>query len=742
MKILRKKHTFKKNKTKAKMTVQLSAVIVLIITVTITAIGTINYYNDINKLVDSQKEANQMMAKVAAAQVDMYITNSIDVLKTLVTTVDFYKMDIYEQNFTLSKVTSKNVQFKSAFITDLQGNIQVSTNKKRDEGKNYADQEWFKSARNGETYISHSFIDEESQMPVIIIAVPLETTISGQTGVLAADLRLDRLSYLSKNIKTGTTGYAYIVDQQGKIIAHPKFQEKVLSNSNAADQGVEGVQNVLGGNDGVAVYNDIDGNKVVGGYAPVPSAKWGVLVEQQYSEIIKQGKAALTRTFMISIFFIILGLVVSVFFARIFIKPISSMIQIANRIKDGNLTERIAVNSKNEVGILQRAVNEMADSLTILIRDVQRVGQSVLASVNHLEQNVERTSGATIEIAAIVDEVASGTDKQLDSVSSTADVVEQMTATVRQLTDNAIMILNASNQASDIAKEGMEDVKHINQTMHSIDNTVGKSSQLILQLSDHTQQIGQIVQFIIGISDKTNLLALNAAIEAARAGEHGRGFSVVADEIRKLAEQSAKASVEIVELIEKIRQQTDSVVETMELSMDEVRKGTRIISGTTDSFYKIIEETRSVVSEVEDFTAAMEEMSAGMEMVEHAMEGVREISQSTVSGTQIIQTNTMEQESAVHDISNDVKSLITMVRQLEDAMKKFIIDESHKELTADGSVENLQNDEDEKIAEHQDGELDGKAASFIEDEAECKQDVYDEAACADEEDEKTEGINL
>ena len=702
MKELKKNHVYGKKQSKAKMKVQLSAVIVLIITVTVTAIGIINYYYDINKLVDSKKETNHMMAKVAASQVDMYITNSLDVLKTVVTTVEYYKMDKYEKSISLAKVTSKNIQFKSAYITDLQGNIAATTNSRRDEGKNYSDQEWFKAAVKGKTYISHSFIDQDSKLPIIIIAVPLETTISGQTGVLAVDLRLDRLFYLTRNIKTGTTGYTYIVDQKGNIIAHPQFQDRVLANFNAKDQGVQGVINILEGNDGVEVYEDLDGNKVVGGYAMVPSTKWGVLVEQQYSEIINQGKTALKRTFLVSSFFIIAGLAVSILFARIFTKPISSMVQVANRIKDGDLTERIVVNSGNEVGILQRTVNEMADSLAVLIKDVQRVGQNILVSVNHLEQNVERTSGATIEIAGIVDEVASGADKQLDSVKSTATVVEQMAANVRQVTENSILILDASNHASDIAKEGMGGIQHIDETMHSIDETVGKSSQLILQLSDHTQQIGQIVQLIKGISDQTNLLALNAAIEAARAGEHGRGFSVVADEVRKLAEQSVKASAEIVELIGKIQQQTDYVVKTMELSMDEVRKGTKIISGTTDSFYKIIEETHRVAKEVEDFTAAMKEMAAGMEMVEHAIEEVSQISQITVSGTQIIQSNTMEQDSAVQGITNDVKGLTEMVRHMEDTMKKFIIDEDHRELAAYETVElleeNLQKDELEEIA--------------------------------------------
>ena len=662
---------------KGKMRVQLSLVIVIIITVTVSAIGIINYFNDINRLVEGKKEASLMMSKVAATQVDMYINNSIDVLKTVAETVEFQDMDKLEKNFTMAKITTKNVQFKSTFITDLEGDIVGTSNSKRDDGKNYANEEWFKAAKSGKTYISDILIDKESDVPIIVISIPLERTISGKTGVLAVDLRLDRLFYLTRNIKTGDTGICYIVDNQGKIIAHPQFAEKVLTSFNALEKGVIGVQNVLEGNESVEVYTDIDGHKVVGGYTPVLITQWGVLVEQQYSEITSQGRAALNRTFLISIFFILAGLVASLVFAKIFVNPISNMVQVANRIKDGDLTDRIVENSTNEVGILQRTINDMTDSLTILIKDVKGVGQNILYAMNSLATNAERTSEAVAEIASVVDQVAAGTDKQMDSVKSTSSVVLQISANVKQVTENSIMILNATNHASNIAKEGMGEIQNINETMNAIDHSVGKSSNLIQDLSEHTQQIVQIVQIIKGISDQTNLLALNAAIEAARAGEHGRGFAVVADEVRKLAEQSNQASTQIVELINKIQEETGKVVKTMEHSMGEVRKGTKIISGTTTSFYNIIEETHKVAKEVEDFTAAMEELSAGMELVEHAIDEVSVISQSTVSGTQTILANTIEQDSAIKDITKDVRSLAEMVMQLEDTMKKFIMDEEH-----------------------------------------------------------------
>ncbi|SHI62960.1 methyl-accepting chemotaxis protein [Geosporobacter subterraneus DSM 17957] len=665
---------------KTKMSFQLASVIVLIIAVTVTAIGIINYSNDISKMVSNRMEGNASMAKVVAQQVDLYVTGSIDTMKTVVNTLDFSNMDKYEKNISLAKVTAKNMQFKAIYITDLEGNVTATTNNRRDEGKNYKGTQWFQAAAKGQTYISEAFIDEDSKMPIIILAVPVEGTISGQTGVMAVDLRLDRLFYLTRDMKIGETGFSYIVDRAGNIIAHPDFQAKVLQKFNAVEKGILAAQKVTKGESGVEVYEDTEGRKVIGGYSLVTTTGWGVIVEQQYAEITQQSKASLIRTFTISLFFILLGLVISYYFARFFTKPILDMLKVVNRIKDGDLTERIKINASNEVGILQRAFNDMADNLASLIRDVEQVTMKIQSSTGNLENNAQLTAEAVAEIATVIDEVAAGSGKQITSVVETTEVVGQMVASVKNVTENSMEILKSSSQASSLAKRGVENIEQINRTMISIDETVGESAALIKELTVHTRQIGDIVQLIKQISDQTNLLALNAAIEAARAGEHGRGFSVVADEVRKLAEQSSNASGGIVALIHKIQSETDKVVKTMECSLAGVRNGTQVVSSTTQSFYEIIEETQKVASEVEAFTGVVQELTAGMDLVEQAIHEVSQISEATAAGTQSILASTEEQDTAVRSIHESAIELTGMVDALEKVMGRFKTDNRLKNL--------------------------------------------------------------
>lgn len=666
-------------KATSKMVVQLAAVIVLIITLTVTSIGIMNYRSDIQDLLESKKETNKLMAKVVAQQVDLYVTSSLDAMETVVSTIDFGNLDKYEKSIALSKVTSKNIQFKAAYITDMDGNVIVTTNNRRDDGKNYKEAQWFKEAAAGTTYISDTFIDEDSKMPIIILSIPIESMVSGRTGVIAVDLRLDRLFYLTKDMKMGETGYSYVVDKKGNIIAHPQFKEKVLSKQNALELGVKGVASVIEGKSDVEIYQDTDGKKVVGGYSPVSSTNWGVLVEQQYSEITSQGRAALIRTIGISLIIILLSILGSSFFARAFTKPITDMLKVVHKIKEGKLTERIQVNAKNEVGLLQQAFNDMIDSLAQLIRDVRGASVQINHSTMELDNNAQLMAEAAEEITAAINEVAMGTEKQMHSVETSTQVVNQMIEGVRSVSDNATEILKSSTYASELAKNGAQDIEEIVKTMKSIDETVGESATIIKELSVHTYRIGDIVQLIKQISNQTNLLALNAAIEAARAGEHGRGFSVVADEVRKLAEQSAMATTNIVELIKTIEHETDRAVKTMEYSLEGVRSGTKVVHGTTQSFHDIIHETQKVAYEVESFTGAIEELTAGMDLVEQSILEVNHVSQATAASTQVVLASTEEQDQAIREITDAIKGLGEMAHHLDTFIQRFHIEEQEDE---------------------------------------------------------------
>ncbi|RKD23571.1 methyl-accepting chemotaxis protein [Caminicella sporogenes DSM 14501] len=659
----------KNSKFNKKIGLQISSIIVIILLISISSIGVINYFKDKSNIVERAKHDNYTMAMALSSQVDMYVRSTADILKTVVNSIDFQSMDETMKTITLSKIISKNRQIKNLCMTDREGNVLATTYSLRDRGKNYKDKAWFKEAIKGKIYVSNAFIDKTTNTPIITIAHPIENRVGSEIGVISADLKLDQLYYLVKDIKIGKTGLAYIVDGEGIIIAHKQFNTKVMTRYDAKK--IKGVANLLNKGNGSDIYLNTEGKKVVGGYYRAPFTNWGVIVEKDYDEVLLETKKAFKRTILISLVFILFGIVLSPFFTKKFTKPILNMTEVANKLKEGDLTQRVRVDCKNELGILQSALNEMSERFTLLIKNINKTVDDLNTSSMQLEESTVMSSKASIQISNIIEEVAKNTEKQIESVTDAEATIEEMAASLKNAADNSMEILKASNHASNLAEVGAKDINDIVETMESIKKVVLDSSKLIGNLNNHIKEIGNIVGFIKEISEQTNLLALNASIEAARAGEHGKGFTVVANEVKKLADESSRASKNIEELINKIQNESKKIIISMEGSIERVKTGTEVISNTTKSFKEIISETQSVAKEIEDFAATMEQLSSGMDVVEDAVQQVVDLSQTTASGTQEVLSNVQEQEAAIHNIVELVCTLGDMSAQLQNIVKKF-----------------------------------------------------------------------
>ncbi|MBF0559212.1 MAG: MCP four helix bundle domain-containing protein [Nitrospirae bacterium] len=292
----------------------------------------------------------------------------------------------------------------------------------------------------------------------------------------------------------------------------------------------------------------------------------------------------------------------------------TEVVRIADAVAKGDLRIKIETKPQDETSVLA-SMKEMVKNLRNSVKAMSATSESVASSSEELSATVHQMSGRVAEQSNRANQIATST--------------AEMSQTVIDIAKNASEIAASGNETLTIAAEGADVVHKTVDEVQVIAKSVGESSELITSLGDRSKQIGEVVTVIKDIADQTNLLALNAAIEAARAGEQGRGFAVVADEVRKLAERTAKATTEISDMINAVQSETDRAVSAMEESLRRVDSGVEFSTKAGNGLQKIVESVQSLQGRVQQIASATEEMSTVSDGIGTDLETVATVSRET-----------------------------------------------------------------------------------------------------------------
>ena len=318
-------------------------------------------------------------------------------------------------------------------------------------------------------------------------------------------------------------------------------------------------------------------------------------------------------------------------------------------MSEGDLTKNISVQAKGDFEKITTGIQNMQKSLQKLILSMKNSAEKVASTAQELSASSEEMKASTDQISSTTQDIATGVSSQASKMSEISRAMKEMSESVQQVAVN-------SQKAADSATNA-------NKTAQEVRVNVTKSATLIKDLDNKSLQIGEIIGVITNIADQTNLLALNAAIEAARAGEHGRGFAVVADEVRKLAEESRGAANQITDLIKGIQQGTKQAVESME---KESVTGINLIATAA----------ADVAAMVQEIAAAAQEQSASVEEVTSSVEDVSAISEESAAGTQETSAAAEEQAATMDQLVNAAQEMAKLSNELQAEVAKFKIDES------------------------------------------------------------------
>ncbi|KZN99094.1 methyl-accepting chemotaxis protein [Pseudobacillus badius] len=458
----------------------------------------------------------------------------------------------------------------------------------------------------------------------------------------------DEESVLYKKLPSALEEYYLLLDQAIELARKNDVKNymKLHSQFKQAGDRVEGtLQELIDMNIELAKQKEIEGNQVV--------------------------SSSRNLTMFIICLSILLSIGLGYFIARIIGRPLHNMVSVVEAVAKGDLSKRIDIEAKDEVGKLGREVNTMIGNLKDLISSVSQNAEQVAAASEELSVSAEQTSQATNQISSTMLQVADGTEKQVRSMQETSRIVSEMSAGVEEVSASSQNVSAAAELSLDKAGEGKGSVQTAVNQMNLINETVNTLGTVIVELGERSKQIGHITDVITGISGQTNLLALNAAIEAARAGEHGSGFAVVADEVRKLAEQSSNSAQEIAALVTWIQSETSKAVSEMEKAKKEVREGITAVETAGGSFEHIYQSVGDVAAQTERVTATIEQVAAGVQTIVRSVDSITEVTEMNAAGTQEVSAATEEQLASMEEISHSAASLSYMAEELQNHVKKF-----------------------------------------------------------------------
>ncbi|QDH23351.1 methyl-accepting chemotaxis protein [Saccharibacillus brassicae] len=359
--------------------------------------------------------------------------------------------------------------------------------------------------------------------------------------------------------------------------------------------------------------------------------------------------------------------------ARSIVRPVKELVRLLAQAENGDFTVKGTYVSTDEIGELSASFNQMTGKLQTVFGSVQESAYIVASSSEELSASAEQNSRASEHITQVVQELATGADHQSSKVEYSSRAITDITEHTRNIAAYTADMRRDVLHASEASSEGSRSIGEAGRQMNAISANVGSLSEAVQSLGRRSGEIEQITRVISEISGQTNLLALNAAIEAARAGEHGRGFAVVADEVRKLAEQSNNSTKQIAALIDLIRQDTDTTIRTMESTAGEVQSGLEIVGEAGRSFDKIERAVGEAVAQIGKVTETLERLSGGTGQVNDAIVDVQGIARESAMNTQNISAATEQQLASMEEISSSSQALAVLADDLQTIIKQFKI---------------------------------------------------------------------
>lgn len=572
----------------------------------------------------------------------------------------------------ISSVQQDNVDLiETLLIVNEEGDALVTSDSESPD-LNVKDREYFQNALQGKEAISEVIVSKATNNPVVAIALPLENG-GRTTGVMIATIVFDRISAPAAEVKSGESGYAYMIDRTGLIISHP-VKEKILKESlDGTDnkQLNDIVQQMKEGKTSEGFYTYEGMYKFI---TFQPAGNWIVATTANYDEYMAPAISIRNETIVTIVVCIFAAMLIGFLFTtRSITKPIEKLKKAMSLAGDGDLTVHTSIRTGDELQVLSDSFNTMIDKQAAIIEQI-RTGSEVLTTMSEeIASSSEEISASIQEISSSTQEIAAGAENNNRSVVDASQVLVQMSSLVQMAQSKALATTSNAQTTNEAAQSGRTGVLNTVRAMDSINNSTSETEEILLSVNEMSDKVSTIVDTINALAKQTNLLALNAAIEAARAGEHGKGFNVVAGEVRKLSDESHARANEISELVQSMMSKIEMAVVSMRGATEAVMEGVQIVHETDHAFVHIIESVEIITENIQEILDITKDEVATSDQIIKLIDSMGTISESTALNSEHVASAIEEQAATVNNFVDTAQEVSVTASNLESLVENFII---------------------------------------------------------------------
>ncbi|MDP4090208.1 MAG: methyl-accepting chemotaxis protein, partial [Bacillota bacterium] len=518
------------------------------------------------------------------------------------------------------------------------------------------------------TIFTEPYIDSASK--TMEVSVARAVLNDGKlAGVVSIDIDLSTLSKMFSGYKVGSTGYVNLVDLKGSMVAHP--DTKQFGKDDDVTKVSGNFWNKVKANEEGFMSYDNDGSNQYASYATNKTTGWKLIATQDSRELSADTNSIRGMTILLLFIIAVLAVLISSFVSRSITKHLRKLKDIFEMAAGGDLSVKVDIKAKDEIGSLAESFNIMIEKIGTLIRNVKESADTIVNTSDVISNMSNETTRTISEIAVTIDQVAQGTSSQAQDINNGVGAIDELANEMENIAKLSDEISTVSVETSQLGSNGLKIVNVLIEKTQENNKAAATVGSSVNEMGSAISEISIITDTIDSIAGQTNLLALNAAIEAARAGEAGRGFSVVAEEIRKLAEQSTAATKQIQSLIQKISAAGMESVKSMDEAKIIVEAQNSAVSETRDIFGKIRDSIESLKNKINEVQVSVNETNKNKDNLVNAMQSISAVAEENSASTEQVSASTQEVTAAMEEFNSTSTELKELAGNLEEQLTQF-----------------------------------------------------------------------